>query len=134
MKRAYSPEEGTRHSICSEKCAELIFLDFEEVVEAVIYPRSCEHCFRCGRLVGGTFENGCVVHFERHNPRGLYCPISDLTRTLQFEYSMTLVVLRTSDPLSDELWDYAAAFIGLNKDVNPEALADLLVNSPELYE
>lgn len=47
---------------------------------------------------------------------------------------MTLVVLRTSDPLSDELWDYAAAFIGLNKDVNPEALADLLVNSPELYE
>ena len=47
---------------------------------------------------------------------------------------MTLVVMRTFAPLSDELWDYAAAFIGLNKDVSPEALADLLVNAPELYE
>ena len=133
MKRAYEPDDGFFHSICSEKCAELIFLDYVED-EEVVYPRSCEHCYRCGKLVRGTFENGCVIHFERHNPRGMYCPINDVTKTLRFEATVALVVELSSTPLSDGLWDYAADYVGNNAHIAPHSIAQLLIDCPELYE
>jgi hypothetical protein len=133
VKRAYEPDDDSTHSICSEKCAELIFLDYVED-EAVVYPRSCEHCYRCGKLVRGSFENGCVIHFERHNPRGMYCPITDVTKTLRFEATMALVVELSSTPLSDGLWDYAADYVGNNAHIAPHSIAQLLIDCPELYE
>ena len=132
MYRGWDPEDDEYYSICSEKCARLMSLDWVDVGDSVIYPRSCEHCWRCGQIIKGTYEHGCAIHSEPEDMRKILCPLLDPTCMSRFETTMD--ILKDTNELTDKVWKYAIDVIGTYSDAPPGAIAELLMNMPELFD
>ena len=92
--------------------------------EKEITPVSCEHCYRCGRLLRGSTGRGCLLHANPKKPMLGKCPGVDWTSTELFQ--MTLLIVAKQSPISDQVWATTRRMVKIYSFKEPSSLAKLV--------
>jgi len=123
------PKMGLTIGVCDEECGSRVgLIDLRKKVMET-YPRSCEHCYCCGRLLGGSYEKGCMIHHDPNSQERAYCPNQDYTSTELFQETIRIVARQ--ERISDFLWQFTRE---LTKDYPyelPGSLAAVILQTPK---
>ena len=92
--------------------------------EKEITPASCEHCYRCGRLLRGSVGEGCLLHLKPKKSMRGKCPRVDWTSTELFQ--LTLLIVAKQSDISDQVWATTLRMVEIYSFKEPSSLANLV--------
>lgn len=118
------PLSGLTIGLCNYRCGSRVKLINLRLREKEITPASCEHCYRCGRLLRGSSGKGCLLHFKPKKPKLHKCPKMDWTSTELFQ--MTLLIVAKQSPISDQVWATTRRMVEIYSFKEPSSLAKLV--------
>jgi hypothetical protein len=125
------PQTSMLFGVCDSSCGiQTNLVDLREF-KREIFPRSCEHCYGCGKLLPGTYERGCVIHYDPTAKLRFYCPEWDFGSTELF--LETLQIVGSKVTISDFIWKYTHQLAEEHPEASPEGLATIIFATPENY-
>ena len=123
------PITGLTIGVCDEECGSRVTLFDLRKKKMETYPRSCEHCYCCGRLLGGSYEKGCMIHHDPDSQEGIYCPDQDYTSTELFQETIRIVARQ--ERISDFLWQFTRELTEDYPYELPSSLAAVILQTPK---
>jgi len=123
------PITGLTIGVCDDECGSRVTLTNLRKREKEVFPRSCEHCYCCGRLLPGSYEKGCVIHYAPMNEERFYCPDVDYTWTELFQETIRLVGKQKE--ISDFFWKFTSELTEDYPWELPSALAAVILQTPD---
>lgn len=123
------PKTGLTIGVCDEECGSRVTLTNLRKRQRDVFPRSCEHCYCCGRLLPGSYEKGCVIHYAPMNEERFYCPDWDYAWTELFQETIRLVGKQKE--ISDFFWKFTSELTEDYPWELPSALAAVILQTPD---
>jgi hypothetical protein len=125
------PKTSMLFGVCNSSCGmQTNLVDLREF-KRLIFPISCEHCYACGKLLLGTYERECVVHYDPAAEPRFNCPEWDFGSTELFLDVLQIVGSKVT--ISDFIWKYTLQLVEEHPEANPEGLATIIFATPENY-
>jgi len=118
------PLSGLVIGVCNSRCGSQVKLTNLRLREKEVTPASCEHCYRCGRLLLGGSERGCLLHLKSKKLRLNRCPKVDWTSTELFQ--MTLLIIAKQSDISEQVWATTRRMVEVYPFKEPSFVANLV--------
>ena len=123
------PLSGLTIGVCNYRCGSRVKLTNLRLREKEITPTSCEHCYRCGRLLRRSSGKGCLLHLNSQKLRLHRCPKVDWTSTELFQ--MTLPIVAKKSEISDLAWAVTRQLVEVYSFKEPASVAEIVLK--QLY-
>lgn len=123
------PKSSLPFGVCDFNCGMVTNLVDLTETNRNLFPRSCEHCFACGKLLQGSYERGCAVHFDPALSSGYFCPKWDFSSTELFQE--TLQIVGNKELISDFVWKLTLQLVEKHPAASSEGLATVVFATPQ---